>query len=123
MNYSIIPAAFLVTLFIILLFSLFSKRPVRGLWIFILIIFLATWTGQLWIAPFGPVGWGISWVPLFLVALFFSFFIFALLPPVVPTKEETKAEEGAAIAFGSFFWIMFILLILSIIAGYYRTWS
>jgi hypothetical protein len=124
MNYYIIPAAFLATLFIVLIFSMFSRRPIGGLWIFIFIIFLATWSGQLWITPFGPVGWGIAWLPLFMVAIFFSFLIFALLPPVsVTPKDETKAEEGAAVAFGIFFWIMFILLIASIIAGYYRTWA
>src|SRR2546423_1401947 len=120
MNYYIIPAAFIVALLILLIFSLFSKRPMSGLWIFFLIIFLATWAGQLWITPFGPIVWGVSWIPLFIVALFFSFLIFALLPPVVVvTKaEENKAEEGAAMVFGTFFWIMLILLIASIIAGY-----
>jgi hypothetical protein len=122
MNYYIIPAALLVTFLILLIFSAFSKRPMAGLWIFFLIIFLATWTGQLWITPFGPVVWGIAWIPLFIVALFFSFLIFALLPPVaVVTKaEENKEEERAAIVFGTFFWIMLILLIIAIIVGHYR---
>ncbi len=122
MNYSIIPAAFLITLFIVLIFSMFSRRPMRGLWVFFLIIFLATWTGQLWIAPFGPVGWGIAWIPLFIVSLFFSFLIFALIPPIpISKKEEVNDEKGAAIAIGVFFWIIFIFLIVSIVVGYYRS--
>jgi hypothetical protein len=124
MNYYIIPAAFLVTLLVVLIFSMFSKRPLGGLWVFFLIIFLATWSGQLWITPFGPVGWGIAWIPLFLVSIFFSFLIFALIPPVsapVTVKESKQAEEGAAVVFGIFFWIMLILLVASIIGGYYRT--
>lgn len=118
-----ITAAFLVTLFIMLIFSLFSRRPMRSLWVFFIIIFLATWTGQLWITPFGPVGWGVAWLPLFLVALFFSFLIFSLLPPVPKpvTKTEKQTEEGAALAFGILFWVMVILLLASIITGYYRS--
>src|SRR5438094_852838 len=97
----IIPAALIVTFFVLLIFSSLSKRPMGGLWIFFFIIFLATWSGQLWITPFGPVTWGIAWLPLFIVSLFFSFLIFALLPPVPATKAETKAEEGAAVVFGA----------------------
>jgi hypothetical protein len=94
----------------------------RGLWVFFLIIFLATWSGQLWITPFGPVGWGIAWVPLFIVALFFSFLIFALIPPVPITKKEAANDEkDAAIAIGMFFWIIFLFLIAAIIVGYYRS--
>jgi hypothetical protein len=122
MNYGVIPAALLISLAIIFIFSLASRRPMSGLWIVVFIIFLATLSGQLWIRPFGPVYWGISWVPLVIVALFFFFLIFALLPPPPPVtdKNESNATNGALVAMGAFFWIIMILLIISIILGYYR---
>ncbi len=121
MNYGIIPAALLVSFFLILLFSLSSRRPLSGLWIVVLLIFLATLGGQLWIRPFGPVYWGISWIPLIIVPLFFFFLIFALLPPLSAKRDEGKVEEGALIAMGTFFWIIMILLIVAVVAGYYRS--
>jgi hypothetical protein len=119
MNFYSIIAALILTLIITFLFSVFSKRPLGGLLLFFIVIFLATWTGQIWITPFGPVTWGIAWVPLILVALFFSFLIFALAPPI-PATEENRAEEPAFIALGLFFWLTLILLLIAIIIGYYR---
>lgn len=120
MNLNSILAALMITLVITLIFSLFSKRPLSGLMFFFLVIFLATWTGQIWITPFGPVSWGIAWIPLILVALFFSFLIFALAPPV-PAPVEEGTEQPAFIALGLFFWLILILLLISIIVGYYRS--
>jgi hypothetical protein len=122
-HYYIIPAALVVTLILTLLFSAFSKRPLSGLWLFFLLIFLATWSGQLWIRPFGPVYWGISWIPLFIIALFFYVLIIALLPPPPPPKPSSDvkaAEEAPFIALGIFLWIILILLAISIVFGYYR---
>src|SRR5687768_506262 len=54
MNYYVILASLLVTMVITWAISAFSRRPLRGLWLFFLVVFLATWAGQLWITPFGP---------------------------------------------------------------------
>jgi len=116
--YSVI-AALIITIIITVFFSVFSKRPLTGLVLFFLVIFLATWSGQIWITPFGPITWGIAWAPLILVSLFFSFLIFALAPPI-PTKVENGNEQPAFIALGLFFWLILILLLLAIIVGYYR---
>ncbi len=114
MNYYIIFAALLVTMVITWALAALSKRPLKGLWLFFLIVFLATWAGQLWINPFGPTAWGIAWVPLVLVAVFFSSFVFALIP-------FKKREEGSStfLIMGVFFWIIVVLLIAAISAGYY----
>ena len=120
MGYGIIPAALLVSLAIILIFSLTARRPMRGLWVVVILIFLATLSGQLWIRPFGPVYWGVSWIPLIVVPLFFFFLLFALLPSPPPAKEDAAAKDGALVAMGMFFWIILLLLLISIIIGYYR---
>jgi hypothetical protein len=122
MNYYIIPASLIITLILVLILSLSSKRPFRGLGLFFLIIFLATWAGQLWITPFGPVIWGVTWVPLVVVSIFFLFLILALIPPVPLNKKANgKAEDDVLIALGSFFWAIMILLILAIVLGYYKS--
>jgi len=121
-SYSIIPGALIITLVIMFLVSLLSRRPVRGLWLFFLIVFLATWAGQLWVTPFGPMYWGIAWIPLLVVSVFFWLLILALLPPLTePKAGEVKTGDSGWTALGVFFWIMLLLLILSIAIGYYRT--
>lgn len=119
MNIYSVLAALLITLAITLIFSLFSKRPFSGLILFFVVIFLATWTGQIWITPYGPVSWGIAWIPLILVALFFSFLIFALAPPV-PSPVEKNTGQPAFIALSLFLWVSMILLLVAIIVGYYK---
>jgi hypothetical protein len=115
MNYYVILASLLVTMVITWAMSAFSRRPLRGLWLFFLVVFLATWAGQLWITPFGPQYWGVNVFSLILVSVFFSFFVFAL----VPFKKKDDVVQGAFFIMGIFFWIMIILLVAAIAAGYY----
>jgi hypothetical protein len=47
--------------------------------------------------------------------------VLALIPPWPPaTKAEVKEGEASSIVLGMFFWIMLIVLLTSIIVGYYR---
>ncbi|MBI2269867.1 MAG: hypothetical protein HYU69_05850 [Bacteroidetes bacterium] len=125
MNNFMIPAAFVIAFLFALIFgAFFSKRTFwRGFFLFFFIIFLAGWSSQLWITPYGPVLWGVSWLSLFFVTLIFSLLIIALIPPVnisPVTTANKNAEETSAVAFGVFFWFLIILLITSIAVGYYR---
>lgn len=124
MNFYIIPAALVLTLFIIALFALALKKPLRGFSLFFLIVFLITWTGQLWITPFGPVAWGIAWIPLIFICLLFSFLILALSSTVTPRKaRNTDKEDAPVIAAGVFFWLLLVVLIISIGLGYYKEYQ
>lgn len=88
------------------------------------ILLLAIWAGSLWV-PVGPVAWGVAWVPLFFIGLFLIFLFAAAVPParwrrprrVAGTTEEA-AVESAGLAFGLFFWLMMVLLIVALFAGY-----
>src|SRR4051812_37650109 len=112
MTYYIIPASLLMTLLITYIFSFFSKWPLRSLSFVSLILFLSTWSGQLWIMPFGPVTMGVAWISLFLVPIFFAFLVFALVPPLLLNEKEDEIGETPILVFGFYSWIIVIMLII-----------
>jgi hypothetical protein len=122
MKFYIIPAALIVTFLITLIISAIFKRPLRGLWIFFLIVFMATWAGHLWITPFGPATWGISWIPVIIISIFFWILILALIPPWPPAQgaDNKAVSEEPLIKIGIFLWVVMILLAVSIAVGHYR---
>jgi hypothetical protein len=100
-----------------------------GLLIFFIVLFLGTWAGGLWVAPHGPPLWGAAWITFLIVGVFIALLLAALMPPsrkpeppgMRVTERETEAEgvEPAALAFGAFFWILMIGLVILIIAAYF----
>ena len=122
MNIYIIPGALAVTLLVMFLVNVFSKRPLRGLWVLAFIVFLAVWGSQLWIQPVGPVAWGVAWLPMFLTAAVFWFLIVLLIPPL-PTEEvkvvAVKRMPGI-IATSFVFWAILIILVVVIATGIYH---
>ena len=98
-----------------------------GLLFFLLILFLATWAGGLWVTPFGPVMWGASWLPFLLVGLFFALLLTALIPPSgersmaeepPPPHEVERRHESSIIAINIFVWILVLALLIVILAAY-----
>lgn len=118
MNYYIVSASLIIAFIVTLLFAFYTKRPVGRLFWFFGVVFLATWTGQLWIKPFGPVTQGISWVPLVMVSLFFSLFMLALITPAAAPTNTENEEESPKVILGIFFWLIVILLVASIVFGH-----
>jgi small-conductance mechanosensitive channel len=121
MNFYIIPTALITALFITLFISSFSKRSLRQFTVFFILIFLAIWSGQLWITPAGPVTGGIAWIPLIVIAIFFTMIAIALLPAATIKKTKDNEDEVEEEALGLVFWIILIILILSIATSYLRT--
>lgn len=95
-----------------------------GLFIFLIVLFLATWAGGLWIAPFGPTLLNVAWLPFLLVGLFFALLMITLIPPTrTPrTLEEARiqasSETEAVIFIDIFFWILLIGLLIAVVAAY-----
>jgi len=88
----------------------------------LLILFPMFWLTSLWVEPVGPVYLGVAWIPIILVALIVMLIIAAAVPPrprraAVATAPEE--ETAADVAFGIFFWVLLIVLVLGIAAGYY----
>lgn len=120
-------AAFIIAMFLTLLFSSsFRQRgPWGGLLLFFLVIFLASWAAQLWISPVGPVIFGISWIPLVFVAVLFAIILLAAAatvpsPPKNQPGEITPAD-ASFMAIGTFFWFLLIILLIAIAVGYYNS--
>lgn len=124
MDNFIVPAAFVVALILALLFgAAFGGRKFwRGFILFFLIIFLVGWSSQLWIMPFGPVWWGVAWLPLIFVAVVFSFLMLAFTPRVNGATESSdkNSQKSSGVALGIFFWFLVVMLVTSVALGYYR---
>jgi hypothetical protein len=121
MNYYIILAALFIALMLSFIFTVISpsRTPWRGIFLFFLIIFLSGWAGQLWITPFGPLIGGVSFLPLLIVGVIFSLLI-AIPPPISSSKNANGSDEAPVFALGIFFWFLIIILLTSIIIGYYK---
>lgn len=88
-----------------------------------LILFPILWVADLWLQPAGPVVLDVYWVPLLVVGLIVALILAALVPPqprrrVAETGEPPEAEFATYTAFGMFFWILMLLLVLTIFLGY-----
>jgi len=118
-------AAFLIALFVVILFS--SQYRSKGssmapLAIFFLILFLAGIAGGYWIVPFGPVMGGVAWLPLLFI-IFVVAILFSASPPhqrTIATSGE-KTKVGAFTAVGIFTWILFVVLLIAIFAGIFQS--
>lgn len=106
------------------------QGPWDSFWAFLLMLFLVTWTGAVWIGPYGPSSWGVSLVPPILVATFCAILLLVASPRRVderglakrsvifpPDAEEVRKDVSATL--GIFFWVLIALLALTIAWGHY----
>jgi hypothetical protein len=116
-------AAFILALLISLLFAPGYRRgSYAPLVIFFFILFMAGIASQYWITPFGPVWYGISWMPILLIILIFTF-LFAAPSPYERRRiansnnDEKQAASAAAAAISIYVWLLFTILLIAIIVG------
>jgi len=117
--------AFVLALLITgVLSAAFDNRGPWGLWwVFLLVLVLATWAGGLWITPFGPPLFGVSWLPMLFVGLIFALLLAAAVPAKPPETHaeavaQARAEAATAAAFSWFFWVSLIGLAVAILVAY-----
>ncbi|MFW6226518.1 MAG: hypothetical protein ACOC31_00285 [Bacteroidota bacterium] len=98
-----------------------SRGPWGSFWTFFLILFLAIWAADVWIAPTGPYWGDIYWFPPLAVGLHIALLLAAATPsPRARAEADVSASEDetdAVVAIGGFFWIILILLFIAAIAG------
>lgn len=116
-------AAFILAFLVTLIFAMGyrgSGSSLTQIAVLFFILFIAGIAGQYWIMPFGPVLWGISWLPLLFIVLVVTL-LFAAPPPyaVKKRKAEEKAEDSPAkmvVSIGV--WIILLSLLMAAIIGY-----
>lgn len=119
--------------FLIFFFALGIRGPWGVWWPFFLILLMAVWAAAFWVAPVGPAYWGISWIPLFFIALIFALLIAALgserydetvvTDTEADVTEQPRTDQEAATGISIMFWILIILLLLAIVAGYWGVYE
>jgi hypothetical protein len=103
---------------------LFRNRGPWGLWwVFLIVVFFATWAGGVWVTPFGPIWFGVAWLPFLLIGFLVALLLAAATPTQLPrTRSEAiaqaEAESAGAVALSVFFWVLLIGFIGSIIIAY-----
>lgn len=115
--------AIVIALFISAVFGLGFRRTGAwpGIFIFFLIIFLFSWAGGIWLAPFGPTIAGAYWLPFLFVGILIALFLAAAVPPERPRRRIEAPEQEVVeseTVLGVFFWFLIVLLIIAI-AVYY----
>lgn len=113
-------------------FALGTRGPWNSFFWFFFVIFLFSWGGGVWLTPFGPTGWGVSWLPF----LFTGFLITLLLLAATPRsardrraakgkaidatnlKEQAVEEKGAESGLNVFLWLLIVFLAVVIFCNY-----
>ena len=86
---------------------------------FFVVLFLATWAGGVWLAPFGPPSANIYWMPFTLIAILVATLLAAVLPPEVHTVAEAVERECEIEAgLGVFFWVLILALASAVVLRY-----
>jgi len=116
--------AIVVALLISVIFGLGFRRTGvwPGIFIFFLIIFLFSWAGGVWLAPFGPTLAEVYWLPFLFVGILIALFLAAAVPPERSRRRsievpEQEVAEGETML-GVFFWFLIVLLIIAIAVFY-----
>ena len=124
--------ALMIALVFSVLFAWLIRRqgPRGGFFWFFLIILLSTWAGGIWMAPFGPVLWGVYWLPFLVIAFIFSLMVSLsahgrdlrtreeTLKEIEDARKEKALEELTYVTLGVFFWFLLAALVVAIVVRY-----
>ena len=110
-----------------LIFSTLFRR--KGPWsrglVFFLIVFLAAWAGGVWLLPFGPTLFGVTWLPFLIAGLFVALILAAALPPQMTEESsekkivlEKRTDAVERKRFDAFFFLLIGALLIAVILGY-----
>jgi hypothetical protein len=89
-----------------------------SIFVTLLILFLATWAGGIWLVPLGPRLWGVAWGSFVVVGLVVALVIAAVSRPddrPSPLDELPTARQRVVDLLAL---ILMVTLVLAIVAGY-----
>ena len=101
-----------------------GMRMGNGLLLFLLILFLATWTGGLWIGPFGPTLLNVYWLPFLLVGLLITLLMIVFIAPEPPARTldearmQARSDVQAVVVVDFLFWVLLLGLLVTLIVAY-----
>jgi hypothetical protein len=107
--------------------GLFGRSgPWASIPVFFALIFLAAWAGGVWIAPMGPVIFGVYWVPFVVFGLIFALLLAAAMVPereigageAAGEKRGRRRRRFGTVPFNGFFFGLLALLVVTVIVGY-----
>lgn len=89
-----------------------------SVFVILLILFLATWAGGIWLVPVGPRLWGVAWGSFVVVGLVIALVIAAA--SAAKERAAGAAEPGSARqrVVDLLLLLLLVLLVLAIVAGY-----
>jgi hypothetical protein len=103
-----------------------THGPWNSFFWFFLVIFLFSWGGGSWITPFGPLGWGVAWMPFLVMGVFMALLLTAVTPrskrsrtrsgdglavPAKPKRRPSPATPELDAAVDVFFWLFIVVLV------------
>jgi hypothetical protein len=123
-----ISAVFLLALLISLLFlPLYKSKGLSTipLLLFFVILFIAGLSSRFRIVPFGPVLWGVSWLPPLLILIVFAFLfaIPSLYQHATKAHDKNDEAENNLITTNIFVWFLLGILLIALAIGYYNTFN
>ena len=99
-----------------------TKGPWGSLLWFFLVVSLFAWAGGVWLVPFGPMFWGIGWLPIIIMGFLVSLILTAASPRTPrwrrASKEEVTSEVGTRAVVDVIFWVVIICLLIFGIGHY-----
>jgi hypothetical protein len=109
-------------------FFLRRRGPWGSIWTFFLVLFLALCTVSIYLAPIGPVYWGIAWFPMMVAGIIITILLIAAMPHPTERPDTAIGDQvdttGADIKshfpvtpVGRFFWALIILFVIAIVVG------
>lgn len=107
-------------------FFLGKRGPWGSIWTFFLVLFLTLWTVSIYVAPIGPVYWGIAWIPLAIAGLIVTALLIAAMPHADYAPDESdvniagtngQSNRSSSRGAGKFFWVLIILFVMAIMIG------
>lgn len=121
-----------ISFFITLFFTYLLRRrgPWGSFWAFFTIILLSVLVADAWVGPVGPIFFNhVYWVPPLTVGLLIALLLAATTPsPKTRSKLELDRKEIAenketSVALGTFFWFLFVIMLILVIAGSFVNYS
>jgi hypothetical protein len=112
--------------------ALGTRGPWNSFFWFFFVIFLFSWGGGVWLTPFGPTGWGVSWLPFLVMGVFITLLLSAATPQSSRRRmgskgqavdaayltEQVAEKKGSETALDVFFWILIVGLGVVIVCHY-----